>query len=116
MVIGNDMAGYAAVALFAIVAHESWRWLGALLGARIRETDEIFIWVRYVSSAIVSALAMRFVFFPAGVLATIEFPVRLLAIAAGVALFVVSGRNLALGVIGGCGTLVVLSAVLSGGW
>lgn len=108
-IIGNDLAGYATVALFAIVAHESWRWLGALLGSRVQETDEIFVWVRYVSSALVAALAMRFVFFPAGVLATIEFPVRLIAMLMGAAIFIVSGRNLAIGILGGCLTLIGLS-------
>ena len=114
MTIGNDLAGYATVAVFAVVAHESWRWLGALLGSRVRDTDEIFVWVRYVSSALVSALAMRFVFFPAGVLATIEFPVRLVAMAVGVAVYIVSRYNLALGIIGGCLTLMGLSLALKG--
>ena len=112
MTISNDIYGFAAVALFAVFAHESWRWLGAFLGSRVRETDDVFVWVRYVSSALVAALAMRFVFFPAGVLATIEFPVRLIAMAVGVAAYVLAKRNLAVGIVAGALSLVALTYAL----
>jgi len=111
--IGNDLWGYVAVAVFALLAHESWRWLGALLGTRIRETDDVFVWVRYVSSALVAALAMRFVFFPAGVLATIGFPIRAAAMAMAIVVFMLSKRNLAFGIIAGALTLVGLSAIMN---
>jgi branched-subunit amino acid transport protein len=109
MTIGNDLYGYAAVALFAIVAHESWRWLGAFLGSKVRETDDIFVWVRYVSSALVAALAMRFVFFPAGVLETVAFPVRCAAMAIGIAAFIACRRNLAIGILAGGLSLIALT-------
>lgn len=109
MTISNDIAGYAAVALFAVLAHESWRWLGVLLGSRVRETDDVFVWVRYVSSALVAALAMRFVFFPAGVLAQIVFPVRFAAMAIAVVVYVITGRNLAIGIAAGCASLIGLA-------
>lgn len=113
MMIDNDLAGYIAVALFAIVAHESWRWLGALLGSRVRDTDDVFVWVRYVSSALVAALAMRFVIFAPGVLATIAFPVRAAAVLIAIAVFMATGRNLVAGIATGCLTLIGLGLVMS---
>ena len=111
MTISNDLWGYVAVGLFVLLAHESWRWLGALLGSRVRETDDVFVWVRYVSSALVAALAMRFVFFPAGVLATIGFPIRAAAMTMAIVVFMLTKRNLAWGIVAGALALIGLSAI-----
>lgn len=113
MIITHDVGGYLAIALLALVAHESWRWLGAFLGRRVTEADDVFVWVRYVASALVAALAMRLIFFPAGVLAEIAFSARLAATIIGVGVFLATKRNLALGIGGGSLSLVGLGYLAS---
>jgi branched-subunit amino acid transport protein len=107
--IGNDISGYLIVLAFAIAAHESWRWLGAFLGAQVRETDDVFVWVRYVSTALVAALAMRIILFPSGALATVELQYRVAALAISTAIFLLAGRNLAAGIVAGCTSLVAMA-------
>ena len=107
--IGNDLTGYLIVLAFALVAHESWRWLGAFLGAQVRETDDIFVWVRYVSTALVSALAMRIILFPSGALSTIDLPYRVAALAISTAVFLLLRRNLAAGIVAGSASLIAMA-------
>jgi branched-subunit amino acid transport protein len=107
--ISNDISGYLIILAFALIAHESWRWLGAFLGAQVRETDDVFVWVRYVSTALVSALAMRIILFPSGALETIDLPFRIAALAIATGAFLLSKRNLAAGIIAGSASLVGLA-------
>lgn len=107
--IGNDINGYLIVLMFALVAHESWRWLGAFLGAQVRETDDIFVWVRHVSTALVSALAMRIILFPSGALSTVDISYRIAALAISTATFLLFRRNLAVGIVAGSVSLVAMA-------
>ncbi len=107
--IGNDINGYLIVLMFALVAHESWRWLGAFLGAQVRETDDIFVWVRHVSTTLVSALAMRIILFPSGALATVDLPYRVAALMISTAVFLLFQRNIAAGIVAGSASLVAMT-------
>ena len=106
--IGNDISGYLIVLAFALVAHESWRWLGAFLGAQVRETDAVFVWVRYVSTALVSALAMRIILFPAGSLSLVDLPYRVAALAISTLAFLIFKRSLAAGIVVGSASLIAM--------
>jgi branched-subunit amino acid transport protein len=110
--IGNDISGYLIILAFALIAHESWRWLGAFLGAQVGETDDVFVWVRYVSTALISALAMRIILFPSGALASVDLPFRVSALAIATCAFLVFQRNLAAGIVAGSASLVALSYAL----
>ena len=109
MPISNDLAGYLVVIALALLAHETWRWFGAFLGAQVRESDAVFAWVRYVSSALVAALAMRIILFPTGALVTIDLTYRLTALAIATAAFLACKRNLAAGITAGAVSLVLLA-------
>lgn len=95
--------------LFAIslLAHEPWRWAGLFLGRNLDMDSEVFGWVRAVSTALVAALVMRLVLFPAGALEGVPLSVRVGAMAAGLAVFMLGRRNMAAGVAAG---VVVLAA------
>lgn len=69
-----------------------WRLLGVVAVTRIDPESDVLLWVRAVSTALVAALVMRIVIAPSGVLADIPLAARLLAIAAGVAVFALWGR------------------------
>ncbi len=114
MTFSNDIWGIVLIIAFAAIAHEPWRWLGAILGRGISETDDVFVWVRYVSAALVAALSVRLVLFPAGVLDGVALPVRLLAMAIATGVFLATGRNLALGIIAGGLSLMIMSLVVHG--
>ena len=93
--------------LIALIAHEPWRWAGLMLGRGVSVDSEIFLWVRLVSTALVAGLVMRVIAFTAGALESVALGARLLALFGGVVVFLVSGRNLAVGVLGGALSLVL---------
>ncbi|MDX2289732.1 MAG: AzlD domain-containing protein [Hyphomicrobiaceae bacterium] len=92
-----------AVALFM---HEPFRWLGLYLGRNLSADSAIFTWVKAVSNAIVAALVMRLLLFPAGELAAVPLALRLVAFASGIGLYYASGRQMSVGVVGGAAVLV----------
>lgn len=87
--------------LFAIslFAHEPWRWVGLFLGRNLDMDSELFGWVRAVSTALVAALVMRLVLFPAGALEGVPLSVRVGAMAAGLGVFLLGKRSIAAGVL-----------------
>ena len=92
--------------LISLGAHEPWRWVGMFLGRNIDVNSEIFSWVRAVSTALVAALVMRLLVFPAGALESVPFVIRALAMLAGLAVYLWGGRRLAYGVLSAAAVLV----------
>lgn len=89
-----------------------WRLLGVVAVTRIDPESDILLWVRALSTALVAALVMRIVIAPSGVLADIGLVSRLLAIAAGVAVFGLWGRATQAGTFASVIALGVLALVL----
>lgn len=92
----------------SLLAHEPWRWIGMFLGCNIDIQSEIFRWVRAVSTALVAALVMRLLIFPAGALQTVPLGVRVLGMAGGLAAFMFGGRRISHGVMVAAVVLVAL--------
>lgn len=90
----------------AILTHEPFRWLGLYLGRRISPDSEVFVWVRAVATALVAALVMRLLLFPAGELAHVDLWIRVLAGLSGIATYF-AARSMPAGV---CGAAIVLVA------
>ncbi len=103
----NGLGVTLVLLLIAFVAHEPWRWMGLWLGRGVSVDSEIFLWVRLVSTALVAGLVIRVIAFPAGALASIALSSRLLALVCGVVVFLISGRNMAVGVLGGALALAI---------
>lgn len=91
--IGQGLEGYVLLLLLAVIAHEPWRWAGYAVGRRLDPEDEIFKWVKAVSTALVSAMVARLVLFPAGALASVPLSVRVAGFAIGLAVFFATGRT-----------------------
>ena len=104
--IWGEWGGYLAFFLAGFVVSEPWRWAGAILGRTIDPGSEIFAWVRAVSTAIIAALCARLIIFPSGALADVGLTLRLVALAAGVGVYLLSGRM-------GIGIAVALGALLA---
>jgi len=107
-VLDDGFGGYLVLALICALAHESWRWLGLVLGQGIDADGAVFRWVRAVSSALVAGLCMRLVLFPSGALIAIALEVRLLALAVGLAAFFFVRQTLAVGIGAGAVALLLL--------
>ncbi|MEO1695139.1 MAG: AzlD domain-containing protein [Pseudomonadota bacterium] len=95
----------------AVIAHESWRWLGLWIGSRVSVDGQVFQWVQYVAMALVAALVMRLVLFPAGALADVDLIARCAALAIGVGTYLATRRNLAMGVAVGSLSLAAFVAL-----
>ncbi len=109
----DGLWGYFALLGMAIVFHEPWRWLGVFLGRDLDIDSPLFEWVRAVATALVAALIMRLTLFPAGALGLLPPGVRVGAFCIGIAVFFVSGRKLAHGVLAGACSLVA-GALIAG--
>lgn len=105
--------GALAILAIAVLVHEPWRWLGIYLGSRISPSGAVFIWVKACATALVSALVMRLILFPAGALSHVHLGVRGLAFLAGVGLFLAFRKDLAVGVFGGAGVLVAAQLIFT---
>jgi Branched-chain amino acid transport protein (AzlD) len=105
--LDDGFGGYLVLFAAGFLATEIWRWLGLLVGGRLDVNGEVFQWVRAVATALVAGMVTRMVLFPAGALADIPLGVRLAAFAGGFACYFLIRRNLAAGVAGGAGLLVL---------
>lgn len=101
------------LAAISLAAHEPWRWIGMFLGRNIDIDSEIFRWVRAVSTALVAALVVRLVAFPAGALGGVPWAIRAMAMAVGVSVYLFGGRRISSGVAAAAAALV-LGHVLAG--
>jgi Branched-chain amino acid transport protein (AzlD) len=99
--------GFFTLLAIAVLVHEPWRWAGYVLGRRLNPDDEIFKWVKAVSTALVAALAARLLLFPSGALAGIPLWLRIAAFALGLAVFYASGKAAWKGVCAGAALIGV---------
>ena len=113
MQMPDGLWGYLILVGMALVFHEPWRWLGLALGRNLDIDGPVFAWVRAVATALVAALVMRLLLFPAGALAHLSPGIRVGAFAVGLAVFFGRGRKMAPGVLAGACTLII-GALIAG--
>ena len=70
------------------------RFLGVVSSEKIKETSKIFKWFNCIAYSVLAALIARMVVFPAGELAESGVLIRLSVVAASVAMFLFTKRNL----------------------
>lgn len=87
------------------------RLLGVILSGRIDPGGALFEWVACVAYAILAGLVVRMILLPIGPLVHTAPSVRVIAAVIGVALFFITGRNLAWGVAGGVLSLMGLDLI-----
>lgn len=87
-----------------------WRALGVVVSGRVRTDSAVFTWVGCVAWAMIAGLTMRILLIPSGVLADTAFVDRALGTAVALAVFfLLTRRNLFLGVIAAFATMTLLS-------
>lgn len=92
---------YWPLFLLGFLPNEMWRLIGWWIGARVDEGTEIFIWVRLVALAIMSAVIGQLLIAPPGALADVPITVRFGAVIAGLFVFLAVRRSMLLAVIVG---------------
>jgi len=86
-----------------------WRALGVAVAGRLDPDGEIFSWMGCVALAMIAGLVTRMLVEPVGVLATTSLLERLGATVCGlVAYFILTRRNLLVGVVSACVAIVSL--------
>jgi hypothetical protein len=104
---------FIVIAVAGFVATDVWRWLGVLTGNRLNEESEALHWVRAVATALVMAVTAKLIVFPTGALAASPLWLRLAAAGIGFALFLASGKKVAIGVIAPIAILMLGLVALS---
>ncbi len=88
---------WLTLAIAGTAANDIWRMAGVWLSRGADPQAPWMLWVKDVSTALVAALVARMLLVPTGELAAIGSAVRFLAFGAGVAAYVLSRKNLAIG-------------------
>lgn len=98
----------AAVIVAAGAGTYFWRALGVLLAGRIRTDGTLFQWVGCVAYAMIAGLAVRILILPTGTLAAAPLADRIGACVLAYAAYMLSRRNLFLGVGTGFAAITLL--------
>jgi branched-subunit amino acid transport protein len=96
----------------ALVTYAS-RGFGVLLSGRLNTDGPLFRWVSAVAYALLAALIARLLVVPLGPLATTTLMARLASAVLALAVYLLTRRNLMMGVATGGGALAILRVI---GW
>ncbi|WP_421851192.1 AzlD domain-containing protein [Oricola sp.] len=89
---------YLFILIAGWLATDIWRFAGVLLGRRLDETSQAFIFVRAVATSLVAAVIAKLVLFPTGALAESTMGLRAASAALGFLAFLAAGQRVAVGV------------------
>lgn len=103
---------YLFILIGGWLATDIWRFLGVYLGGRIVENSDGIVFVRCVATALVAAVIGNLVIFPSGALADTPVLLRIIAMAAGFAAYLLVQRRIIVGI--GVAEAVLFAGLLSG--
>src|ERR1700709_91517 len=90
----GDWHALMVLLLAGFLPNEVWRMLGLWLGGGVDEGSELLIWVRAIAPAILAGVIAQILVFPPGALASVPGSLRYGAVAAGLAIFIVTRRSI----------------------
>jgi hypothetical protein len=99
---------YLLVIVAGFLPTDVWRFAAVIFSRRLNEDSEWLVFVRAVATALLAGVIARLVLAPTGDLANVPLAIRLGAIAAGVAGFLLFRKSVLVGVL-------VAEAVIIGG-
>ncbi len=97
---------YLVVIIFGFLPTEVWRTLGVLAGRGLDENSEVFRWVRFVATALVTAVVAKLLLNPQGALLQIPLWGRLGAVLLGLAVMLATRRSIVWGLLAGEAALI----------
>ncbi len=106
---------WLTLAVAGTAANEIWRLAGVVLSRGVDPRSPVVLWVKDVSTALVAALVARMLIAPAGALAGIADPVRFVAFAIAILVYLVSKRRLALALACGEAAFLAMQFITAGG-
>jgi hypothetical protein len=110
----SDLAPYLVLIAAGFLPNEVWRMLGIVVAHGLDEGSELVVWVRAVATGLLAGVIAKIVLFPPGSLADVRLTVRLLAMAAGFAAFLLMRRSVFAGVLAGEAVLILGALWLAG--
>jgi branched-subunit amino acid transport protein len=96
--------------LVAAFATYLWRGFGVAVGSRLDPQGNAFVWLSCVAYAVLAALILRLIVFPAGSLAELTSSARIGAALLAAAVFFLLRRNVFLGCLAGSGAVAAAAA------
>lgn len=90
---------YLFILLAGWLPTDIWRYLGVLIGGRVREDSDALIAVRAVATALVAGVIAQLILYPSGSLAESPVLLRLGAAAVGFLAYLRLGRHVIVSVI-----------------
>lgn len=100
---------YQTILVAAGLPTHIWRWLGVLFAGRLDDQSQVFVFVKAVATSLVAAVIAQLILFPTGPLRDAPIALRVIAAAAGFAVYLGAGKRLTLGI-------ATSEAILVGGW
>ena len=97
---------YLVVILFGFLPTEFWRSLGVFAGKDLDEESEVFHWVRFVATALVTAVVSKLLLSPQGALALVPGWGRIGALVVGIGAMWAARRSIVLGMLAGEASLI----------
>lgn len=98
---------YLFILIAGWLATDFWRFLGVYLGGRIAEDSPVLVLVRTIATALVAGVIGNLVVFPGGVLAAAPLALRVGAVAAGFAAYLLTRKHMLIGIVTGEAVLIV---------
>jgi hypothetical protein len=105
----SGLAPYLVLIAAGFLPNEIWRMLGIVAAHGLDESSELVVWVRAVATALLAGVVAKVILFPPGGLADVPLAIRLSAMAAGLAAFLLVRRSVLAGVLAG-ETVLILGA------
>ena len=99
---------YLVVILAGFLPNEVFRAAAVLLGRRIDDTSEFFVWIRIVAVSLLAAVVSKLLFSPPAILAQVPLYLRLLSVVVGIGGFYAGRRSLLMGILAGEAVLIGL--------
>ena len=101
---------YFVVIFAGFLPSEIWRWSAVFLSRGFSDQDEIIIWVRCVSGALLTSVVAKLLISPSGALASVPLSLRIAALIAGMAASLMLKRSTMIAILAGEAVL------LTGAW
>lgn len=97
-------------ALVGALATYFWRAVGVAVGSRLDPRGNLFGWLGCVAHAVLAALILRLIVFPAGSLADLPSAARIGAALLAGAAYLLARRNVFLGCVAGSAAIAIAAA------
>ncbi len=92
---------YLFILIAGALATDIWRFLGVLVGGKMREDSQALVLVRCVATALVAGVIAQLILYPTGELANSPMWLRVGSAILGFVAFLLSGQRILVGVLTG---------------